>query len=121
MSETTATTNDQPQETVAELLQRLERTYVESARFVKDVKDQLLKVQDQLLAAQDAEIRSYQNFNSAKEQYLMNVINQQNARLQQNADADAGPVAVPALEPVAEKAVAAPESTESREDNVATE
>jgi len=123
---TAATAPEENKETVAELLQRLERTYVERARVLVDQKDQLTKVQDQVLASQDAAFKAYQAFTNAKEQYLVGVISNQNAQLQKLAPAPtpaptAKPLPTVVEEPrednVAEPTVAEPDTTASTTDS----
>jgi hypothetical protein len=70
-------------ETATELLQRLERGYVEKAKVLIDLKDHLNKVQDQVLDAHNNSFKAYQSFSNAKENYLVGVINTQNTRLEQ--------------------------------------
>ena len=67
-----------PRETLA----KLRTTHMEKTKVLADLKDQLLKLQDQLLSAQDDVFKSFQAFAGASEQFLVNVINDQNSQLQ---------------------------------------
>lgn len=73
-STTQEASTETPTETPVETLQRLEKEYVEAARHTADLKDQLLQLQDKLLSAQDASHRALMNFTTAKEQYLVGII-----------------------------------------------
>lgn len=112
-AESTTTTTTEPAtesvEQVLNRLNRLQRTYMEHANLANTIKGQLMKIQDQLLAAQDATHRSYQNLTNAKEQYLVSVITHQRGALSQCASAKEEPPAMPDV----------PEIVESRDDNVA--
>ena len=74
---------NQPQPTPQEVVASLERAYVERARVSNDLKDQLVKLQDQLLAAQDAAFKTYQNLANYKEQHMASIILNQRAQQEQ--------------------------------------
>ena len=69
------------QETEQEILHRLERSYNERYRILIDLKDQLCKLQDQVLAASDSAFKSFQTLSNAKEQFLVNIVGTQNQQL----------------------------------------
>lgn len=78
---TTSVTQPVTQESMIENLNKLERAYVERATLTRNIKEQLMKIQDQLLASQDSEHRAFQNFTNSKEQYLVMIIKQQKNEL----------------------------------------
>jgi Mg2+ and Co2+ transporter CorA len=71
------------QESAQDVLMRLERSYLDRAKTLSELKDQLSKLQEQVMTAHDVAFKAFQTFSSSKEQYLVNVINTQNTRLKQ--------------------------------------
>jgi 3-methyladenine DNA glycosylase/8-oxoguanine DNA glycosylase len=67
--------------TPQEVLLSLERTATERIRTLNDLKDQLTKIQDQVIAAQDAAFKAFQGLAVAKEQYLVSIIADQQNKL----------------------------------------
>ena len=74
------------QESVSDVLQRLERTYIERADEFNAAKEQLAKNQEQVIETQSAAFKAYQILSVSKEKYLLTVIQNQNARLKQGSD-----------------------------------
>jgi hypothetical protein len=81
------TSNSTParEQTPQEILLTLERAYIDRVRVLTELKDNLLKMQDQVLAAQDGAFKAYQNLSIAKEQYLITVVSSQKNYISQMA------------------------------------
>lgn len=96
------------QPSAQEVLEKLRDAHVEKAKTLSDLKEQYLKLQEQILSAQEAAFKSYQNFVMASEQNMINIINAQNEQLKALQAAKGS--AKPSL----------PTIPEARSDNVAT-
>lgn len=63
------------EQTPQEAISGFERVYVERMRALGDLKDQLTKLQEQVISGHDAVFKAYQQLTNYKEQYLVTLIN----------------------------------------------
>jgi hypothetical protein len=77
MSVKNSTYTSTKEETASAVLQRLELAYKESSGVLSELKIKQVKLQEQMLAAQDESFKAYQQFTNTKENYLLSIIQQQ--------------------------------------------
>lgn len=76
-SSTTSAPATTSQPSAQDVINDLEKEFVEKFRIMTDAKDALLKSQDSLIKAQEASLKAMQNLFGAKEKYLVQIIQQQ--------------------------------------------
>lgn len=69
-------------ETDQEILNRLEKTYVEKVSAVNELRFQVLNLQEQLVEAHKLAFKALQKYSTAKEQYLISIINSQKNQIE---------------------------------------
>lgn len=74
---TTTAPSTTSQTSAQDVINDLEKEFVEKFRMMTDAKDTLLKSQDSLIKAQEASLKAMQTLFSAKEKYLVQIIQQQ--------------------------------------------
>jgi hypothetical protein len=79
-SQTNSQTNN---ETPDEVLKRLSDDYQEKAQIVNDVNNKIQELNAQLVTAQQNALLALQTLSNAKEQFLVQILNQRNQQLQE--------------------------------------
>ena len=64
-----------------ENLLRLEKIYKDNFAVLIDLKDQLCKLQDKVLEANDRVLESFKKFSTAKEDYLVDILTEQDKQI----------------------------------------
>lgn len=82
-----STADSTQEETPQEILNKLEKTYLEKAKLLNEAKEQLDKARDVVIAASNESFRAFVTLTNTKEQYLVNVINAQQQELKKQPDA----------------------------------
>lgn len=80
MSGQSTETKQSPQEVIS----KLREAHLEKVKLLADLKDKMNKVRDEIIDAQDAVFKTFQNLASTSEQYLVSVVESQNNQLKSN-------------------------------------